>query len=344
MIRYVPNAILEISLLIIILLSQVGLNFPRSSHHNDRLAEIWGTELLNSLKPDSILIIGEQGDKPLLYLQLVKGLRQDVTLYDRFSLVTKDNLYHPWQVFRYKRKDANELRQRYEEELINNSGHAIYYTWQEVLDEQHISFTLTPFLYRADKRHFEASDFAQFTLSQALLDSLIDGYPKSDHWLDSMRMMIFNRSISFYGRHDGPEVNRVLNYFGKTKFSSHPKLNLTVANNLHYFRNYGLASRFYERAQELSVEAFSSRDLAVYCNILGRERDYEKALSICMKQEHTSAPCEDNTVKTQQTITDIYKEQQNWRKVAEYSRKILDCQPDQEIAQRYLKLATERIK
>ena len=201
---------------------------------------------------------------------------------------------------------------------------------------------MTPFLYRADNRHFEAADLGQLTLSEALLDSLVNDYPKSDHWLDTMRREIFNRSLSFYGSHDGPEVNRVLSYFMKSKVASHPKLNLTVANNLHYFRNYDLASTFYERAQELSVEAFSSRDLAVYCNILGRGRNYEKALPICIKQEQTSAPCEDNTVKTQQTITNIYKERQNWRKVAEYSRKVLECQPDNEIAQRYLELASQK--
>lgn len=155
-----------------------------------------------------------------------------------------------------------------------------------------------------------------------------------------MRREIFNRSISFFGSHDGPEVNRVLSYFVKSKAASHLQLNLTVANNLHYFRNYDLASTFYERAQELSVEAFSSRDLAVYCNILGRKRNYEKALPICIKQEQTSSQCEDNTVKTQQTITNIYKERHNWRKVAEYSRKVLECQPDNEIAQSYLKMAT----
>jgi len=130
----------------------------------------------------------------------------------------------------------------------------------------------------------------------------------------------------------------------KSKFSSHPKLNLTVANNLHYFRNYELASKFYGRAQDLSVEAFSSRDLAIYCNILGRGRNYEKALPICIKQEQSSAPCEDNTVKTQHTIANIYKEQRNWPKVAEYSRKILECQPDHKIAQTYLELARPKTK
>ena len=86
--RFVKNNIVHVSLLVILLLTQVGFNFPSSSHHNDKLVEIWGTELLNSLQPRSILILCGISPFAVYYLHLIKGLRQDVRLYDRFSFWT----------------------------------------------------------------------------------------------------------------------------------------------------------------------------------------------------------------------------------------------------------------
>ena len=235
-----------------------------------------------------------------------------------------------------------EKRKRREQQLINNSLLPIYYTCKDAIDEQNISFSFTPFVLRADKKHFEASDSTSSTVSDRLLDSLANGYPKSDHWLDNSRSVIFGRLISYYGGHNLPEVDRILNYFIKSKVYSDPQFTLSMANNLYFFKNYELARIFYERAEELSSEAFSPTDLAVFCNILANERKDDKALRICIRQEQSSTPCEVNTVKSQERIAGIYKEKGNWPLVAEYSRKVLRCQPNHKIAQRYLKLATQK--
>jgi len=338
--RYVISKAVQISLFVILWLTQVGFNFQSSSHHNDRLAEIWGTELLHSVKPNSIVILCGPGDFAIYYLQLVKRLRKDVTLYDRFSNWTKENLYGPELLF--QKRNAPEYRKRRERQLINNSPRPVHYNCNDVLDEQKIHFSLTPFTFRADQKHLEASDVNQFTVSHQLLNSLADGYPKSDYWSHRLRMAIFSHLISYFGGHDRPEVNRILDSFKKTKLYSDPQYILSLANNLYYFTNYELARKFYERAEELSLQAFSLSDLALYCNILADARSYDKALGICVRQEKSSAPCEGRNVKTKQTIADIYKEQGNWPKVAEYSRKILECQPGNEKAQRDLKLATQK--
>ena len=224
----------------------------------------------------------------------------------------------------------------------NNSNRPIYYTCKDVLDLQGIDFTLTPFLYRADKRHSEEIDFSRYTVSVSLLDSLINGYPKTEHWLDIRRKKIFSRLITFYGAYRRPEVNNLIDYFKRSKYFSDPGIILSIANNLYYFKNVELAKRFYERAEKLSFQAFSSTDLAVYCDVLAKERNYEKALSVCIDQEQSAAPCKPNTIATRLTIAGIYKEKGDWRKVTEYSRKIIQCQPEHKIAQRYLKVATER--
>jgi len=339
---YVRNKIVQVSLLVILLVSVVGFNFRSSSHHNDRLAEVWGTELLNSLKPNSIFILCGPEAFPLYYQQLIKGVRQDVTIYDRYSSLTKDNLYGPELLF--KRKNVIEFRKRREQQLINNSLRPIYYTCQDGIDEQNISFSFTPFVLRADKKHFEASDYGSFTVSDRLLDTVVNGYPKSDHWLDRRRTMIFKRLISYYGGHNLPEVNRILNYFMKSNVYSDPQFTLSQAKNLYYFKNYELARIFYERAEELSLEAFSSTDLAVFCNLLANKRKDDEALRICIRQEQSSTPCDVNTVKSQERIAGIYKEKGNWPKVAAYSRKIIECQPNNKTVRRYLELATQRTK
>ena len=341
--RYLRNNIVQASMLFILLLTQIGINFPRSSHHNDRLAEIWGVELLNSLKRNSILILCGGGQFPIYYQQLIKRVRQDATSYDRWSLFTKKNLYEPRLLYRVNGKEQSRLRNTYEHQLIRNSPHPIYYTCQQALDEQNINFTLTPFLYRADKRHLETATFSAFTVSDRLLDSLVNGYPKSDYWLDHKRRKIFGGLISYYGGQNRPEIERVLDYFMKTKYYSDPEFILSMANNLYYFKNYDLAGKFFERAEELSVKAFSRKDLAFFCLSLANGENYDKALGICIRwEEQFSARCEGNTIKTQQSIAGIYKDQGNWGKVAEYSKKIIQCQPDHKIAQRYLRLATEK--
>ncbi len=343
--RYVKRTVVQTSLLVILFLSQVGLNFPSSSHHNDRLAELWGTELLNSLKPSSILILCNRGNRGVLaiyYLQLLKGLRQDVTLYDRLSLFTKDNLYHPRLLFRYTTSDQRTLRETRELELMNTSLRPIYYTCKQGLDEHNIHSSLTPFVFRADTRHSEVSDIPQIKVSDRLLDSLVNGYPMSDYWVDASRQTIFSRLIPYYGGNTRRDVSKILDYFRKTEFYSDPGFILPLANNVYYLGNHDLARTFYERAEELSLEAFSSTDLAVFCSLRTKAGDYEKALGICIRQEQSTAPCEVNTIVTQQTIAGIYKVQGNWPKVAEYSGKILQCQPNHKIAQSYLRTATER--
>ena len=278
----------------------------------------------------------------MYYLHLTKGLRRDVALYDRFSLMTKENLYEPRLVYKYGTADRLQIRKSREQQLINESLRPIYYTCKEVPDGQKIASSLTPFAYRVDKRHAEASNGAEVAASDRLLHLLVNGYPKSEYWLDRVRQTIFGRLITYYGGHKRPEVNSILNHFRESKFYSDPGLNLSLAKNLYFFQNYELARQFYERAEKLSLQAFSGRDLAVFCHILTKAKSYDKALGICLRQERSSPPCEVNTVKTRLTIADIYQSQGNWPKVAKYSRKILECQPGNETAQRYVKLAAER--
>ncbi|MEE8238984.1 MAG: DUF2723 domain-containing protein, partial [Nitrososphaerales archaeon] len=341
--HYVKNTLGQLSLLVILSLTQAGFNFQTSSHHNDKVAEVWASELLNSLEPSSLLILCSPLPASffaIYYVHLIKGIRPDVTLYDRLSWWTNSSLYGPEILF--TRRDALEYRKGREYQLINNSSRAIYYTCKNPIDEQKISFSRTPFVYRVDKRHTTAADLSSFRLGDGLLDSLVNDYPKVEHRLDNARKAIFSRLITYYGGHNLPEVNRILNAFMKTELYSDPTVILLQANNLYYFENYELARAFYERAEELSLQAFSPTDLAVFCSLLANTEDYDKALGVCMRQEQSSAPCEINTVKTQQTIAGISKEKGDWPKVAEYSGKILQCQPGHKVARGYLKLATER--
>ncbi|MFQ5853681.1 MAG: tetratricopeptide repeat protein, partial [Candidatus Binatia bacterium] len=151
-----------------------------------------------------------------------------------------------------------------------------------------------------------------------------------------------NHLITYYGGHNLPDVRRILKYYMKTEYYMDTQQVLELANNLYYLRNYDLARKFYEHAEEISIGDFSPTDLAVFCNILVRARDYERALPICIDHEQSSGPCKGNTIATRLTIARIYKEKRNWRKVAEYSEKIIQCQPNHKIARSYLMMATER--
>jgi hypothetical protein len=342
--KYVKNNTLQIGLLVILLLSQFAYNFRLATHHNDKLAEIWATELLNSLKPNSILILCDATPFLPYSVQLIRGIREDVSIHDRFSWWTKENLYEPIVLFKMEHAQWGYYRTKREGELIRKSQRPIYYTCSDTLRAEKIDFVATPYVYRADKQKAEASDTSQFPISDRLLEALVHGYPKSEYWVDRMRKVIFSRLISYYGGHHRPEVERILHAVEETKFNTDPRFILSLANNLYFFQNVELAKSLYERAEELSIENFNSTDLAVYCSLLTNAKDYDKGLGICLRQEQVSSPCEVKTVKTRQTIAAIYREKKEWPKVAEYSRKIIECEPYHEIAQSYLKLATQKIK
>ena len=324
--RFVTNRMVQVSVLLILLVTQVGFNYSRSTYDKEQLAEIWGAELLNSLKPDAVLVLCYREALPIYYLQLIKGIRKDVTLHDRFSLVTKDNLYGNDRLFKIGKTNRERLRKRHVQNLIDNSARPIYYSCKDALDEEKFDFTLTPFVYRLDKGRLGASDSNGFTVSDRLLDSLLNTYPKSDYWLDHKRRTIFGSLISYYGGHNLPEINRIFDYFKRTKYYSDPEFILSMANNLYFYKNYELAETFYERAENLSWAAFSRKDLAFFCLSLANGKNHDKALEICIRHEREPAKkCDPNKLKTQRTIREIYKKQGNLAKVEDYSRKIVRC-------------------
>jgi tetratricopeptide (TPR) repeat protein len=327
-------------LILVLLTSQVGFNFRFSSHHNDDLVHIWGTELFNSLPQDSILILCAPGNFALHNLQLTRGVGSRVAIYDRFSAYTKDNLYEP--VLLFTRHDADEFRKKHERRLIKNSTRPIYYTCKDAIDELGVPFSYTPYVFRADRNHAEAADPTRFPASDRLLNALLKAYPKSEYWLDRLRRMIFSRLIAYYGGHDRPEAKKVVDTFKETRFYSQTPFVLSLANNLYFFKNYELAKSFYERADQLSLDAFSPTDLAVYCNLLANSKDFDKALGICTRQEQRSRPCDNNTVTTRQTIASIYRAKGQWSRVAQYSKKILECQPNHPAAKNYLQAALQK--
>ena len=241
--RYGKSNLVYVSLLVILLLSQVAINFRSASHHNDELAEIWGSELLNSLRPNSILILCASSNFHLYYLQLIKGLREDVILYDRFSLWTKENLYAPNLLFKMQDR-PREYRAMREQQLVNNPLRPIYYTCKDAIDENKFPFTFTPYVLRADRRHLEASDHIQLPVGDRFLDSVVNGYPKSDYWLDLRRKGIFSRLISYYGGHNRPEVDKIIDYFKKTKLHSNSQFLLSVGSNLYYLKITSLREHF----------------------------------------------------------------------------------------------------
>ena len=341
--RYAKSSAVSISILIILLLTQVGINFRFSSHHNDRLADIWGTELLASLKPNSILILCASSQFHLYYLQLVRGLRKDVTIYDRYSLWTRENLFAPELLFKLQGNPIEYQRKR-EHELISNSTRPIYYTCKDVPEDLNATYTYTPYLIRVDNKHAEAADVTKYSVSDRLLETLVYDYPKSEFWLDLRRQLIFSRFISYFGGHGQSEAHRVVDYLKKTKFYSDPSFTLSLANDLYFYENHKLAKTFYDHADQLSTNAFSTTDLAVYCNLLGNARDYDRALGICMRQERSSDPCDANTINTRQTIAAIHKEKGDWPKVAQYARKILECQPEHPVARSYMQSAMQKIE
>jgi hypothetical protein len=304
--RYVKNNLVQCSLLLFLLISQVGFNFAHSTYHKEKLAEIWGTDLLNSLEPDAILVLCFREALPIYYLQFVKGIRQDVTLHDRFSLVTQENLYGTDQLFNFGKINQARLRKIHVQKLINNSVRPIYYSCKNALDEEKISFSLTPF--------------------SRLLDSLLNTYPKSDYWLDHKRRTIFGGLISYYGGQNLPEINKIIATFKRTNFYSDPEFLLSMANNLYFYKNYELAGTFYKRAEDLSWAAFSRKDLAFFCLSLANGKNYDKALQICIRHEKVPTKrCDPNKLKTQRTIREIYNKQGNLAKVEEYSRKMIQC-------------------
>jgi len=259
----IPQKWLHLPIFLFVFIVQMALNFSGASHHNDRLADIWGRELLNSLPRNAKLIFCAQATFPLYYLQLVKNVRPDVKMYDRNSFWTRENLYAPELLFKRKSIDRIAFRKQREREINGTSDSPVFYTCKFPIDDLKAPFSFTPFLFRADKRHAESpSDYANYKVSDALLESLVNGYPKTDYWTYIHRETIFLRLLSFYGGNQRPEAEKVLAYLRKTKLYSDPDFLLHVANNVYFYKNYGRkALRTGRRDQSWKSQPYGSSGL-----------------------------------------------------------------------------------
>jgi len=106
-------------------------HFASNDLHDDYLAEDWGRNILESLKPDAIIIpSADHSTFPLIYLQTVEEVRPDVIIADKYGYI-EDRAFK--DLFRGKNpprtsppwNGSPEEKQRY---LIQEAGRPVYVT------------------------------------------------------------------------------------------------------------------------------------------------------------------------------------------------------------------------
>lgn len=247
------------------LLVQGSMAFPKASHHDNTSVESWGTAFLNSLPPNANLVFcGDEGFA-LQYLQLIKGVRPDLLLYSTFNGQGTRYLF----VRGPKIMDSLHLGITFKD-IRERSKRPSFITISDCngpynLDNQQV--VLKGFAYQIIDRPDEELPGMDVSADQveALLDLIMNTYPRQDHWINDMRTRTL-KTIFAYGlmqkKFTTAQVDQWLIKYGVDK---NPDVLAGLAAELAYARNFDTALIYYQRIPRDQIATVNVVDVDRLC-------------------------------------------------------------------------------
>ncbi|MBK25237.1 MAG: hypothetical protein CME70_14680 [Halobacteriovorax sp.] len=320
----------------ILLVANGFLNFRDTSHYNDNFVYEWAKSGLESLEPNSVLILCGQEPYSLYYVNKFLGIRPDVTIYDRLSIMTKDNLYHPvllfWKV--KTKKQFNTYRDKIEKIFINGTDRPVYTTCLNKFEKK--GFILVPTIYFnriINKVPFSQTENSKY-LSPSVLKAAIEGYPKTEYWLDSIRNMVLFNSFKYYLNNDPTKIPAFLNSLSKHKNSSDQNFTHSMLEEILKSK----AKHLYEEVFDWAKKAHGNKSLhhASYgrlCTLLAQKNNNSKAYENCKISLNLSPPC---NVSVLNNLLFLSYRMKKLSEAKDWALKIKVCNPDHPGANSFL--------
>jgi hypothetical protein len=119
--RLLKKNFLAASVTALIIGSTFIMNVPYNFRKNDFMAADYAMIILNSLEPDAVFYANADNiDGPVRYLNVVEGIRPDVTVFTGRYIYFNDRLYRPYQL------ESAELKNLVND-FIRNTDRPVYY-------------------------------------------------------------------------------------------------------------------------------------------------------------------------------------------------------------------------
>ncbi len=312
-------------------------NFKRTSHFNDDFVYKWAEKGLLSLEPNSILILCGQEPYALYYANRFKKVRPDVTIYDRLSIMTKENLYAPHLLFwKVKTQEQFDNYRKFKElELFKNSKRPIYLTCADKFDSYGIVLKQTVYFHRLVSHiPFTPTELSN-TLHQEVLDSALYSYPKTEYWLDSIRNMLLFKTFSYYLENNEPKIPAFLESLKKHKNSRDQDFMHSLLEDTYLKKKYIQYESLLKWNIELNgIESLQAGTLSRICTVRATSKKFKEALNYCNMAIKLSKEC---NVSLLNNLLFINYNLKDLSAATKWARVILSCKPDHKGANSLLK-------
>jgi tetratricopeptide (TPR) repeat protein len=322
---------------VLVIIMNGALNFKRTSHFNDDFVYKWAEKSLQSLEPNSVLILCGQEPYALYYTHQFKKIRPDVTVYDRLSIMTKENLYAPHLLFwKVKTVEQFENYRKFKElELFKSSNRPIYLTCKDKFNDYGIILKPTVYFYRLISHiPFSHTNLSK-TLHQEVLEAAINSYPKNEYWLDSIRNMVLFNTFSFYLENNPSEIPSFLERLKKHKNSRDQDFMHSLLEDTYLKKKVTQYEALLKWNIDLNgIENLQAGTLSRACTVRAAGKRFKEALNYCHKAIKVSKEC---NIPLLNNLLFINYNLKNLSEAKKWAENIIACKPDHKGANSLLK-------
>ena len=305
-----------------------ALNFKDTTHFNDDFIYHWAKSWLESLEKNSVLILCGQEPYALYFVHKFLNIRPDITMYDRLSIMTKDNLYEPYLLFwkRKTKKQFENFRKKVEVGFIKNSTRPIYLTCAGKFNDHGFPLKQTSYFHRVlNHVPFQQTEESK-VLSNELLDSAINSYPKTEYWLDTARNMVLFNGFSYYSQHNPSLIDDFLEKLSKHKNSKDQDFLHSLLEDTYKKNNFSIYQKLFDWNVRLnSLENLQPGTLGRYCTYRAGQKDYKGARPYCEQAHKNSKSC---NIPVLNNLMFINFNMKKLRESRDWALKIIKCKPD----------------
>jgi len=275
----------------------IGLQFhynqKQASYKNSNFIHLWSQSLLESLAPNSTLILCGTDNFSIYYLHKILKIRPDLTIYDRQSLYTDANLFAPQLLFQMS--NPIETQKRRELNLAETSSRPLYYSCPEILKELKIPYKATAYAFQVIRPNTSTDE--EFTLmNEQLMQQWTTGGPTNEYWLNLRKKNMYFHLLNYHILSSSSQVKRLLDFFKASAFYYEPTYAAVIAQLLAKHKNYIQSKIIFDHLEDTKLWLkLSPNEWKVHCAINVVEKAYERAIPICKKTIASMDKCDNAT-------------------------------------------------
>lgn len=253
--------------------------FPFANQRNELAVENWGTQLLNSLPPNANLIYCGDEVFPILYLQMIKGVRPDVKTYSTY-MAGENYLYSKGPGI--KRSLAQKLTLK---QLVADSTNPVHVTHcGKKYAPQGYNVVLKGLSYQllgASSPESQGITLDETKL-RSILDSILLGPAQKNYWMSFMRRHVA-RMLLAYATQNGvigkEKMRSLIKSYGVT---DDKEFSAAIGVEFAYLGDLEETIAFFRQVPADDLDSIDPENVAVYCRVLLLRGDKETARKVCL--------------------------------------------------------------